>query len=92
MAKQPKYLSDAGVALQTLLDTSHPCFNGSEYVREALNDERLRLYVQSWILPTVEALASGNWPEWVKKDNARRAIRARLRVEESKAKFVLTNL
>jgi hypothetical protein len=77
MSQQPKYLSDAGRALQALLDPNDPAFSGCDEVREALNDGRLRNYLQSWVMPTVNALANDDWPKWLKEANKVRAAHAR---------------
>lgn len=53
------------------LDPAHPDFSGSPEIRAALSDDKLRRYLETWVLPYVDAARS---PETVDR-NTREDIR-----------------
>lgn len=53
------------------LDPTHPDFSGSSEVEAALSDDKLRRYLETWVLPYVDAARS---PETIDR-NTREYIR-----------------
>lgn len=54
--------SQALQILRARIDPEHPGFAGSEQVKESLSGPHMRLYIESWLLPLIDAVEEKTYP------------------------------
>lgn len=63
----PVYIQQIAQHVAVKLDVTHPDFRGSDEVIEALRNPDFDLYLRTWVLPYIQAIAKGEVPQWMRK-------------------------